>query len=201
MKILNVNRNPYFKNPKNSTVYTPGYVADYIYSIINPIIRPKVILDPSIGKGSLVQGWKDDCHIVGIDIDPASERYTDEFLCSKIEDVDVYNMTKPDLIVCNPPFNGASGRKLYPEVFLRKFVEWFGINIPIVLFAPMGFRLNQKKSSKRLRWLKNIGLKITSIISLPLDVFDGVAVHSEILIFNIPKIEAHYWVEEINKAA
>ena len=60
----------------------------------------------------------------------------------------------------NPPFNvdettasyikeNYSGRPLLPEVWLKRTLELFGKNIPIVMFTPYGFRLNQSRDSKR----------------------------------------------------
>jgi len=52
---------------------------------------------------------------------------------------------------------------------------------------PMGFRLNgQQKGNQKYP-------PISSIISLPLDIFPKVAFHSEILIFNLPNLQPHYF--------
>lgn len=192
---LSTTRNPYWKDPKNSTIYTPDYVCRFLYSIIHPVIEPKVILDPAIGRGALIECWRNTCLIVGVDIDRKSERYADEFTCSRFEDIQAWSLSYPDMVICNPPFNGADGRKLYPEVFLRQIIRLFGATVPIVLFAPMGFRLNQRKKSKRWQWVRDNGPEITSIVSLPLDVFDNVKFHSEILMFNIPTVKPHYWLD------
>ncbi len=61
----------------------------------------------------------------------------------------------------------------------------------------MGFRLNQRKISKRWKWLRDNCPPITSIISLPLDIFDNVQFHSEILIFNVPKLKPHYFLPDL----
>jgi type I restriction enzyme M protein len=187
-------RNNYKLKPKNSTVYTPSEVSQYLYDIISCHIKPKVIFDPSIGKGSLTKPWESkSVKIIGSDINAKSKNYCDTFLRSKFEDIEDWPYRNPDLILCNPPFNAAKGRKLYPEIFLRHIVRLFGNNVPIVLFAPMGFRLNQTMRSSRWNWLKD-NLEISSIISLPTDCFDGVKFHSEILIFNIPQLKPHYLV-------
>jgi hypothetical protein len=96
-------------------------------------------------------------------------------------------------VFCNPPFNGY-GQKLGSEVWLDKILKLFGEKIPIVLFAPMGFRLNGKQKGKR--WNKFINSKyppISSIISLPRDIFPEVEFHSEILIFNLSNLQPHYF--------
>src|SRR3546814_3155733 len=70
------------------------------------------------------------------------------------------------------------------------------ISVPIAMFTPYGFRLNQTDNSSR--WKKFIEgeyPEITSIVSLPKDVFDGILFHSEVLIFNLPALNGHYFVQ------
>ena len=114
---------------------------------------------------------------------------------------------KVSLVIMNPPFNidgktkkyiqeNYGGRPLLPEVWFSKAIELFGHNVPIVMFTPYGFRLNQSDTSKR--WQKFITKEypeITSIVSLPKDVFDGILFHSEVLIFNLPQLKGHYFLE------
>jgi type I restriction enzyme M protein len=103
------------------------------------------------------------------------------------------------IMICateNPPFNGAPGKQLYPEVFLAHIFKLFGPTIATVLFAPMGFRLNQRRKSKRWRSLRDCGAEITSIVSLPLNIFDDVEFHNEILIYNVDGIKPHYFLPE-----
>src|SRR3546814_11788602 len=61
---------------------------------------------------------------------------------------------KPSLVIMNPPFNIDSktkeyikanygGRPLLPEVWFQKALELFGTSVPIAMFTPYGFRLNQ----------------------------------------------------------
>ena len=45
-------------------------------------------------------------------------------------------------------------------------------------------------------WLRDCGAEITSIISLPLDIFPDVEFHAEILIFNVSGIQPHYFLPE-----
>lgn len=186
-----VKKNNYYLNPKNSAVYTPPEISEYIYDVLHTHVNPKVILDPAIGKGALTRPWKRTSTIIGVDIDKNSKRYCDKFIHGKFEQIENWFHAIPDLVICNPPFNKANGRKLYPEVFLRHIVELFGNSIPTVLFVPMGFRLNQTFRSARWNWLKD-NLEISSIISLPCDCFNNVKFHSEILIFNINELKPHY---------
>ena len=187
-----VTKNNYHINKKNSTIYTPPEASNYLYEVLHDYINPKVILEPAIGRGSLVEPWsKKKCTIIGVDIDKRSKNYCDKFIHSKFENIETWAFETPDLIICNPPFNGAEGKKLYSEVFLRKIVELFGNRVPVVLFAPMGFRLNQTLRSSRWNWLKET-IEISSIISLPCDCFNKIKFHTEILIFNVPKLKPHY---------
>jgi len=194
MSILyTVQKNNYHKHSKNSTVYTPEQVSLYLHHILKPYLQPKVILDPAIGRGSLTNPWRNKkCHVIGMDIDKRGKDYCDAFIHGKFEEIQKWNNRAPQLILCNPPFNGAPKRKLYPEVFLRQIVYLFGNQIPIVMIAPIGMRLNIRTGSDRWIWMRDT-LKITSIVSLPIDCF-GVKFHTEILIFNVPGLDPHYYL-------
>ena len=114
------------------------------------------------------------------------------------------------LVIMNPPFNIDSktkrfikenygGRPLLPELWLQKAIELFGVEVPMVMFTPYGFRLNQTEKSKR--WMKFVDKEyppITGIVSLPKDVFKDILFHSEVLIFNIPMKNAHYFVRDLS---
>ena len=188
--IYNVNRNNYFSSKKNSTIYTPKMLSDFLYSLLKHL-KPKTIVDPAIGRGSLVKPWKHPV-IIGIDIDKNGSKYCDSFIHGRFEDIDEWMFeNRPDLVLCNPPFNNAPHRELYPEVFLRKIFDLFGKKAPTVLFVPMGFRLNIRNSSQRWQWLSRMD-NISSIISLPIDCF-GIKYHTEILFFNIKEVKPHYF--------
>jgi type I restriction enzyme M protein len=99
-----------------------------------------------------------------------------------------------------------SSRPLIPEVFLNKTLELFGKKIPIVLFTPYNMRLNfvtkNSKSKRYKKFINNEYPEISSIISLPTDIYNHdplneiVKFHSEILIFNINNIKPHYFFKE-----
>ncbi len=196
---LTVTRNNYHENKKKSTIYTPVGVAQFLLGILYPRIvhidpYEYLIFDPAIGTGRLTDPWYNaGCNVRGCDIvDQGAQCYEfDEYSFESRQ----YKW-RPDLVLCNPPFNGASGRKLYPEVFLRHIFDLFGSTQPVVLFVPMGFMLNQRKKSKRWRWLRDCGARITSIVSLPLDIFEGVEFHAEIVIFNVDGLDPHYFLPE-----
>ncbi len=215
MNPLSVTHNDYRKNKKNSTVFTPVGVAQFLFDILqvpvqrslcgmaaiglpepNPMKRVTVF-DPAIGSGRLTDPWfQAGHHVIGCDIDIQTSRL-DLGIMGRFEDCTFpSNWPKADIVLCNSPFNGAPGKQLYPEVFLRQIFNLLGPEIPVALFVPMGFLLNQRRKSKRWRWLRDIYPQITSIISLPLDIFEGVEFHNEILIFNVDGIQPHYFLPE-----
>lgn len=201
--MYNVARNNFYENEKNSTIYTPKPVSDFLFSILHPQLQGGVIIDPCVGSGSLLQpfisnGYK----TVGIDIE---EQGFPNTVKKNFLDVKKGEHPKPDLIIANPPFNidektkelaksilGA--RPLLPEVWLEKIISLWGCDVPICLFAPYGLRLNQTITSKRWRkFTTGCYPEISSIVSLPKDIYSDVLFHSEVLIFNLPKLKGHYF--------
>lgn len=174
---------------KEFTVFTPSGVCQFIFDLLN---RPEyqTIFDPAIGTGNLIIPWKKTGRrIIGVDIIDYSPP-CDLFIKNRYEDLK--NLERPDLIIMNPPFN--LHRKLYPMIFLVQSFKLFGYEMPICMISPMGLRLNQKKTSTRKEYLRTCGAEITSIISLPLDIFDKINFYTEILCFNIPNLKPHYFL-------
>jgi hypothetical protein len=194
---LSVNKNNYFDKPKPSDIYTPEWLSKWLYELVSQSgMKKEVVLDPAIGQGSLTKWFKrSGSHIIGCDVDDNSAFFTDKFIHGKFEDIKVWGDKIPDFIIVNPPFNSASGRKLYPEVFLRKIDELFGHEIPVIMIVPMGLRLNQRLKSSRWRYIRN-NWKINTIISLPIDAFDGVLFHAEILGFNVTGMNPSYFLPD-----
>ena len=215
---LTVTRNDYHKNRKSSTIYTPVGVAQFLFDILqgaHPLKRRggpcggggrcradfHTVLDPAIGSGRLTDPWFDaGRRVIGCDLlggPPVKKVH--RLIRGKFE----YRTwpaweecSQPDLVLCNPPFNSAPGRQLYPEVFLKHIFDLFGPQMPTVMFTPMGLLKNQRKKSTRWHWLRDCGAQITSIVSMPLDIFPGVEFHSEIIIFNVNGLKAHYFLPE-----
>lgn len=206
-----VDRNNFYKNEKKATIYTPDYVSEFLYDLLYPhvLIEDGFIIDPCVGKGSLLHPWKKNGYnVIGIDIEDQGfpQTMVKNYLAVKKEDVP----EKISLVIMNPPFNidektkiyikeHYGGRPLLPEVWFSKALELFGFTIPIVMFTPYGFRLNQTENSKR--WKKFIDKEypeIDAIVSLPKNVFENILFHSEILIFNLPKLKGHYFVKNIH---
>ena len=155
-----------------------------------------MILDAGSGLGSLIQPWKNAGYrTLGIDSDNnSSAEIKINFL--KIEK---WEYEQPSLVICNPPFNGY-GRKLASEVWLDKIISLFGKNIPLILFTPVGLRNNLTQKSQRYqKFLKGDYPAIKTIITLPKNIFTGVLFHSEILVFNIDGLPAHYFLPELTE--
>jgi type I restriction enzyme M protein len=207
---LTVKRNDYHERPKRSDVYTPPGVASFLFGVLQgarPLrgkwvlepsqepTRGRRVLDPAIGSGRLTDPWHAaGFKVVGFDIVDKKPKCR-LFRQTRYEDVESVD-PEPGLVLCNPPFNGAEGKRLYPEVFLEHTFKLLGVHQPVALFAPMGMRLNQRCKSARWRWLRDCGAQLTSIISLPLDVFPGVEFHAEVLIFNLRGVKPHYFLPE-----
>lgn len=152
---------------KPSDIPTPYEVCDYLYEILKPY-DPKVILDPCAGDHRLTSSFNSE--IINYEIKDGKDFFkaSDPISCS--------------LVMMNPPFNGT--RPLFPEKFLDHTLNLVGFETPIVMFAPFGFRLNNHKKSERYKKLTSVYPKITTIITLPIDIFEGKIFHTEILIFN-----------------
>lgn len=198
-------RNNYHQKPKPANIQTPSAVSQFIFELLRdkfPIKTGYPILDPCYGKGNLLKPWqKTGYPTYGIEIAGDSQDpvvLIEDFL--EWDGIDVFQYkVKPQLVLCNPPFNGY-GNKLGSEVWLDKIIELFGKEIPIVLFTSMGFRLNSKKNGKR--WSKFANHEyppISSIISLPRDIFPEIEFHSEILIFNLQNLKSHYFFNPTSK--
>jgi len=175
----------YSTDPRPRNVVTPLGVCRFLLDIISQKYKIRTILDPCSGSGNLSKFWK--------------KRKVISFEASRGRDF--FDQTEPikcDLVLCNPPWNGenAKNRGFIPEEFIFQILELVGSKTPIVLFCPMGMRLNQRKTSSRWKWMRNECPEISSIISLPLDVFEGVHFHSEILLFNMPRLKSHYFLGE-----
>jgi len=162
-----------------SDIETPLPLCKFLTDVILSVMSPKVILDPSAGDGNLTTYFPD-AEIISYEI----KKGRDFFDCTKSDCQNV------DLVICNPPFNGAGGKKLFPEVFLKHILEVVPPNTPIAFITPIGLRFNVRRESARHRFMSM--LEITSFVTLPLDVFQNVLFHTEILIFNLKRLKPHY---------
>lgn len=183
-----------------SKIYTPPKVCEWIYELVSkPLKDPVSILDPACGTGNLLNPWiRMDRACYGIDCDPdlAFPTLYTNFTFKRTEFENWEKDFSPQLVVCNPPWGDNWARKHYPEVFIQRIFSLFGAKIPLVFLCPMGFRLNQKMNSRRLEWMRN-GPEICSIVSCPLDLYADTNFHSEILIYNVPKLKPHYFLPKL----
>ncbi|MDE0229982.1 MAG: hypothetical protein OXJ62_14115 [Spirochaetaceae bacterium] len=202
-----VDRNDFYDNEKNATVYTPPGVSEFLFGILHGHIdQCGVVLDPCVGAGSLLLPFRSAGYQTqGIDVDDQGYPGTivRDFISMRSGEID-----KPALVIANPPFNidaktkdlvassGFGRRPLLPEVWLHKAVTLWGREIPIVLFAPYGLRLNQSVTSRRWRMFTDGKYPpISSIVALPKDVYPNVLFHSEVLIFNVRGLQGHYFYD------
>ena len=186
-----VDRNDFYKNGKNATVYTPDSVSTFLFDILCEHVNGLVI-DPCVGAGSLLHpfnlaGYK----TIVLDID--YQGFPNTRVCNFLG-VEKDTLPTPALVIANPPFNidektkelatSMLGRRpLLPEVWLQKILQLWGKDVPICLFAPYGLRLNQTIKSCRWRaFCDGSYPAISSIVSLPKDIYDGVLFHSEVRI-------------------
>ena len=193
---------------KNSTVYTPEILSNYLYKLISHHYDFKYILDPCIGQGALAKPFKKDgVIIVGNDIDKKG-LYDHVDYCTfkqnyNIKDFKMPSLIKPDFIIMNPPFNGnGKGRKnlLYPHLFLKTMFEKYGEDIPLVMITGDNFLNNNGVSSDRLKYIADGKFAITSVMTLPVDIFPNVKFNTQVLFFNMPKLDPHY-IFDITKVA
>jgi len=168
------------KGKKRSDTPTDKRVCKFLYEIISENYKPSCILDPCAGDRRLTELF--DCNVINYEIKEGTDflKETNKIDC--------------DFCIMNPPFNIGSGRKLSVEVFMDKVLELVDNNIPIIMLCPMGFRLNQRIKSARWRKMRDTYPPITSIISLPIDIFEDTLFHCEIICFNCHQFKPHYFL-------
>lgn len=180
--------------PAKSDIATPlelvKFISDIVYSVI-PKNNIRTILDPCAGLDNRLTHYFPDANVISYE----KKLGNDFFEARKVDCSEV------DLVLVNPPFNNDVKHKktFLPEEFLRKIIDVVPTNTPIVMIVPAGFRQNVRKKSKRLLFLST--LEISSIVSLPLDVFedDGILFHTEIVFIGsgyFSKLKPHYTYHE-----
>ena len=170
------------KGKKRSDTPTDLRICDFLHKIITEKYNPHKILDPCAGDKRLTSLFN--CKVINYEIKEGTDFLKET---SKID---------CDFCIMNPPFNvGGKGRKLAVEVFMDKVLELVDNNIPILLITPMGFRLNQRINSTRWKKIRDEYPPISTIISLPLDIFEDTLFHSEIIGFNTDKLKPHYFLD------
>ncbi len=171
-------------------VTTPLHLSRFIHTLISQI-KPKIIFDPCVGRGHLTHPWMADSTVIGYDLREIPLRAAHYRASLALQDVDDWPWPKPDLILMNPPFNGTSHKMMLAEYFLWRMHTMFP-GVPTVLITSVAFRHNQKKRSRRLKWLSD-NVQIDSAITLPTDTFKRACVMAEVLFFNCPFLKPHYF--------
>ena len=165
------------KGVKRNDTPTPLWLCNFLYEILSVREYTK-ILDCCCGDKRLTNNFKNSL-IINYEIKEGSDflKETNKIDC--------------DLVIMNPPFNIGRGRNLSVEVFMDKVLSLVNNDVPIVMICPMGYRLNQKKNSKRWKKMREKYPEITTIISLPLDTFEDTLYHSEIICYKLVMFQRH----------
>ena len=183
-------------NVKQNDVRTPNGLCQFLHDLISPHYPAKVILDPCAGDGALTRPWK------GAKVHWYEIKRGKDFFRRRNPFPDV------ELVLANVPFSGnPDSKELFPTRFLSKILKIVPVGSPIVFFCPFHFLLNSRVRSNdyagrenRYKWLRDVCPPITSVIPLPQDAFvvDGIGplVHSQILLFNMPRLDPCIFVPE-----
>ncbi len=178
------NPNMHRRFKKSTNHYTPDWLCQWIHDYSIKHLEPSpYVLDPAIGTGKLTLPFESQSDIIGIDTDSSSHLWCDYFSAIAFETLQDWPHPKPDLIVCNPPFNGHDSGMMFPEVFARHLVHLFGPTVPIWMIVPHTFRLTGGRS-RRSKWLRSGDFDINLVVGLPTDLFDSANVHVELLLAN-----------------
>ena len=199
----NAVRNKYQDNRKESCINTPPNIAHKIFDIVSPFLTKKqirTIIDIGCGSGNLSRPFADYYHykIFGCDIKKANFHST--FIKADFlkEDEYYFESSANTIILCNPPFNDSKsqyGKKLLPELFLRRIFSIWGPRIPTVLISPMGLLKNQRMASPRWKWIRDCGCRVSSELEIPVDAYgQGIMVHSSVLFFNFTGLRPRYFL-------
>lgn len=199
-----MNLNTTRKAEKNSTVYTPAKLSKHIFDIVSEEYDFNTLYDPCIGQGGMTKFFKQNgSTIIGSDVDSVGEDYCDIFFHQDIKEHSYDTDVKPSLIIMNPPFNGNGKGKnnlLYPHLFLKTILEEFGEDIPVIMITGDNFLNNNTLHSSRLKYISDGSFNITSIMTLPLNAFEGIKFNTQVLFFNMPKLKPYY-IFDIDKVA
>jgi type I restriction enzyme M protein len=177
-----VNKNNYLKNSKDHAIFTPKPICNWLKEVLEPELENvETVFDPAVGGGNLLAPFQDmikiGADITKFDLDPDIIFHEGDYL-----DWASGDYGEIDLVLTNPPFNHTDesrakwGRSsLYPEMFADQTFRLFGKDTKMVLFTPMGLRLNTRcytrKQGDRYKKMRDNWGQITSVCSMPLDVF------------------------------
>jgi predicted RNA methylase len=191
--MINRNKNNNFLI-KDSIVETPKILAEDIYNTLKR--KPfKNILDIGAFKGKLSNPFtkKTNTKIIGIDVIDDYKDSFDKFILKDYleltkKDIEGLNI---DLIISNPPFGKhLEHGELYPHLFIKKTIELFGENIPMVFIVPQWYLSNSKKRMDDLN-----KLNITKITYIHKNIFnlenENIIVEASAVYINIKTHKKH----------
>jgi predicted RNA methylase len=173
---------------KDSIVETPEILARDIYDTLKRKPFHK-ILDVGCFQGKLSKPFKSkkDLEVIGLDVIEEYKNNFDYFIHKDYLEAtkEDFEGHKIDLVVSNPPFGKHSQyNELYPHLFIKKTIELFGENMPMVFIVPQWYLSN---SVKRMNDLNN--LKITKQTTIHKNIFaienENISVEASILYFNL----------------
>lgn len=171
-------------NIRPANTATPPGVCRFLHDIISAKYKVTTILDPCAGRGALTRPWKG-CKVIAFEAAKGKDFFggPDRIDC--------------DLVLCNPPWSGGGKSAKSPiAMFLERILQVVPPKTPIALIAHWSFRMDQDTGSSRWRWLRDECPAITGIVTLPHDIWADAKVHSEILLFSLPKLKPHYFLED-----
>lgn len=134
-----VDRNNFYDEQKNSTIYTPAPVSEFLFKILSDKIDKKgLVVDPCVGAGSFLDPFRrEGFSTIGIDIE--DQGFPQTIICNFLE-MKKGKIGTPSLVIANPPFNidektkdivarSLGRRPLLPEAWLSKIIQlWGGAN-------------------------------------------------------------------------
>lgn len=171
-------------NLRPTNISTPPGICRFLHDLISPHYNVRTILDPCSGKSALTKPWNK-AKVIAYEL----KKGKDFFSCP--------GRIQCDLVLCNPPFSGGGKTRQSPvSMFLERILQVVPPKTPIALVCHWSFRMDQDQKSSRWRWLRDECPPISSIITLPHDIWGDAKVHSEILLFNMPKLNPHYFLPD-----
>ncbi|WP_028880794.1 H-NS histone family protein [Terasakiella pusilla] len=163
---------------KTNIVYTPLHLSRWLTDLVLSVHKPSYILDPCSGEGNLTKFF-DGVKVKEFEIQNGTNFFNQH-----------KKLPKVDLVLMNPPYVSGDRTTFMPEKFLRHVLDIVPEGTPIVAVMPFNFRLNCRKNSQRLRFLNE--LNITSVITLPFNIFQDTLYSTEIICLNLPQLKSHY---------
>lgn len=137
---------------------TPPNVAQLVHNTLEIRDEGAEVLEPSVGRGALLQGIPWDCSVTAVDVDPVHVHYVEQAYVDTFEGLAVYcsdfltwkprNGQRFDAVVMNPPF--ARGADVDHIVWALRWLKPGG---RLVSIMGAGITFRQDAKSKMFREL------------------------------------------------